>query len=110
MTDKIIVLISCGSRAEARRIARALVEARLAACVNIVEARVESIYRWNGKVERARELLLIVKSSRKRFAALEAQVRQMHSYDVPEIVAVPIERGSRAYLAWLDESTKRPEP
>lgn len=109
MTDKIIVLISCGSRAEARRIARALVEARLAACVNIVEARVESIYRWNGKVERARELLLIVKSSRKRFAALEAQVRQMHSYDVPEIVAVPIERGSRAYLAWLDESTKRPE-
>lgn len=109
MTDKIIVLISCGSRAEARRIARALVEARLAACVNIVEAPVESIYRWNGKVERARELLLIVKSSRKRFAALEAQVRQMHSYDVPEIVAVPIERGSRAYLAWLDESTKRPE-
>lgn len=110
MTDKIIVLISCGSRAEARRIARALVEARLAACVNIVEAPVESIYRWNGKVERAREFLLIVKSSRKRFAALEAQVRQMHSYDVPEIVAVPIERGSRAYLAWLDESTKRPEP
>lgn len=109
MTDKIIVLISCGSRAEARRIARALVEARLAACVNIVEAPVESIYRWNGKVERAREFLLIVKSSRKRFAALEAQVRQMHSYDVPEIVAVPIERGSRAYLAWLDESTKRPE-
>lgn len=107
MTDKVIVLVTCASRGEARRIARALVEARLAACVNVVEAPVESIYRWKGKVETAREFLLVIKSSRKRFAALEAEVRRMHRYDVPEIVAVPIERGSRPYLAWLDESIKR---
>jgi periplasmic divalent cation tolerance protein len=108
MNHKIIVLVTCGSRIEARRIARAVVEARLAACVNVLTAPVESIYRWKGKVETARELLLVIKSTRKRFAALEAEVRRLHSYDVPEIVALPIERGSQAYLAWIDQST-RPE-
>jgi periplasmic divalent cation tolerance protein len=104
MTDKIVVLVTCGSQKEARHIARALVEARLAACVNVVQAPVESIYRWKGKVERAREFLLMIKTSRKRFAALEAEVRRLHSYDVPEIIALPIERGSQPYLAWIDES------
>lgn len=107
MTDKIIVLVTCGSRKEARRIARALVEAKLAACVNLVQAPVESIYRWKGKVETAREYLLVIKSLRKHFAALEKEVRRLHSYDVPEIIAVPIERGSKAYLAWIDESVAR---
>ncbi|MGH9716500.1 MAG: divalent-cation tolerance protein CutA [Candidatus Acidiferrales bacterium] len=109
MSDKIIVLVTCGSPKEARRIARSVVEARLAACVNVLRAPVESIYRWNGKVEIAREFLLVIKATRKRFAALDAEVRRLHSYDVPEILALPIERGSKAYLAWIDESTKRSE-
>jgi len=107
MTDKIIVLVTCGSQKEARLIARALVEARLAACVNVLQAPVESFYRWKGTVETAREVLLVIKSSRKRFAALEAEVRRMHTYDVPEIIALPIERGSRPYLTWIADSVKR---
>ncbi|MGH9738210.1 MAG: divalent-cation tolerance protein CutA [Candidatus Acidiferrales bacterium] len=106
MTNKIIVLVTCGSRKEARRIARALVAARVAACVNVSQAPVESIYRWKGKVETAREFLLVIKSSRKRFAALEKEVRRLHSYDVPEIIALPINHGSKAYLAWIDEAVK----
>lgn len=106
MTDKIIVLVTCGSQKEARLIARALVEARLAACVSVLQAPVESVYRWKEKVETAREVLLVIKSSRKRFAALEAEVRRMHTYDVPEIIALPIERGSRPYLTWIADSVK----
>ncbi len=109
MTDKIVVLVTCGSRTEARRIAKALVEARLAACVNVAQAPVESIYRWKGKVERAREFLLMIKSSRRRFGALEAEVRRLHSYDVPEIIALPVEQGSRAYLAWIGDSVRKPK-
>jgi periplasmic divalent cation tolerance protein len=106
VTDKIVVLATCGSAKEARRVARSLVEKRLAACVNILEVPVRSIYRWKGKVESARESLLIIKSSRKRFAALQDAIRHLHSYDVPEIIALPIERGSRDYLAWLGESVR----
>jgi periplasmic divalent cation tolerance protein len=106
MTDKIVVLVTCGSAKEARRIARSLVEKRLAACVNILEVPMRSIYRWKGKVESAREMLLIVKSSQKRFAALQSAIKVLHSYDVPEIIALPIERGSRDYLAWLGESIR----
>jgi periplasmic divalent cation tolerance protein len=106
MSDKIIVLVTCGSRKKARRIARSVVEARLAACVNVLQAPVESIYRWKGKVETAREFLLVIKTTRKRFAALEAEVRRLHSYDVPEIIALPIEQGSKAYLAWIDDSVR----
>src|SRR6516225_3339652 len=104
MTDKIVVLISCGSPREARRIGKALVEAQLAACANILEAPVRSIYRWNGRVESAKEFLIILKSSRKRFAAIEREVRRLHSYDVPEIIALPIARGSQGYLKWTSQS------
>jgi periplasmic divalent cation tolerance protein len=104
MTDKIVVLVTCASAKEARRIARGLVEARLAACGNVLETPVRSIYRWRGKVETAREYLLIVKTSRQRFAALEKMVKRLHSYDVPEIIAVPIAVGSPNYLKWIDES------
>jgi periplasmic divalent cation tolerance protein len=107
MTDKIIVLVTCGSKNQARRIARVLVDRRLAACVNVLQAHVESIYRWKGKVETAREFLLLIKSSRKRFAALEREVRRLHSYDLPEIIALPIDRGSRPYLAWIDDSVNQ---
>ena len=106
MTDKIVVLVTCGSLKEGRRIARALVEARLAACVNVLQSRVESIYRWKGRVDTAKEFLLIVKTSRARLAALEAAVKRLHSYDVPEIIALPIEKGSRDYLAWVAESVR----
>ena len=106
MTDKIVVLVTCGSAKEARRIARSLVEQRLAACVNILEVPVRSIYRWKGKVESEKETLLIVKSSRKRFPALQNAIERLHSYDVPEIIALPIESGSRDYLAWLAESIR----
>ncbi len=106
MTDKCLVLVTCGSTAEARRIARAVVEERLAACVNILPGAVASIYRWKGKMESARERLLLIKTSRKRLAKLRAAVKRLHSYDVPEFIAVPIVAGSRAYLAWLDESVR----
>jgi periplasmic divalent cation tolerance protein len=107
MTDKIVVLVTCGSRTKARRIARSLVERKLAACVNALQTSVESIYRWQGKVETAREFLLVIKTSRKRFAALEAEIRRRHSYDMPEIIALPIERGSRPYLTWIADSVKQ---
>jgi len=104
LTDKFVVLVTCSSPGEARRIARAVVDARLAACVNILPGAVQSIYRWKGKIESAREHLLLIKTSRKRLPKLRATVERVHSYDVPEFVALPIAAGSRAYLAWLEES------
>lgn len=103
LTDKFVVLVTCSSSAEANRIARAAVEARLAACVNILPGSVTSIYRWKGKVQSARERLLLIKTSRKRLAKLRATVEQLHSYDVPEFIALPIAAGSPEYLAWLQE-------
>ena len=103
MTDKCLVLVTCASAAEAKRIARAVVEERLAACVNIFPGAVASIYRWKGKVESAQERLLLIKTSRKCLAKLQATVERLHSYDVPEFIALPIAAGSRAYLAWLEE-------
>jgi periplasmic divalent cation tolerance protein len=107
MTDKIVVLVMCGSRKEARKIARALVERRLAACVSEIGAPVRSVYRWKGKVETAEEFLLVIKSTKRRFAGLQAAVRELHSYEVPEIIALPVEEGSWAYLKWMAESVKR---
>jgi uncharacterized protein involved in tolerance to divalent cations len=101
LTDQCVVLVTCGSATEARRIARAVVDQRLAACVNILPGAVTSIYRWKGKVETARERLLLVKTSRKRLAKLQAAVERLHSYEVPEFIALPIVAGSRAYLAWM---------
>ncbi len=103
MTNKFVVLVTCSSSAEANRIARAVVEARLAACVNILPGAVTSIYRWKGKVQSARERLLLIKTSRKCLAKLRATVEQLHSYDVPEFIALPIAAGSPEYLAWLQE-------
>lgn len=106
MADKIVVLVTCGSEEEAKRIGRALVEGRLAACVNLVRAPVESIYRWKGRVDTATEFLMIIKTSRARFAALEEAVKRLHSYEIPEIVALPMEKGSRDYFAWLADSVR----
>jgi periplasmic divalent cation tolerance protein len=103
-TGKFVVLVTCNSVREGRKIGRALVEARLAACVNVLQTPIESIYRWKGSVDTAKEFLLIIKTSRARLKALEAAVKRLHSYDVPEIIALPIEKGSQDYLAWLSES------
>ena len=108
MTDKIIVLVTCGSPKEARKIARALVEQRLAACVSEIGVPVASTYRWKGKVETAKEFLLLIKTSKKRFAAMRDSVRKLHSYEVPEILALPIAAGSRDYLDWIAASVKTP--
>ena len=101
---KRVVLVTCGSLKEARRIARGVVGKRLAACVNIGTAPVESVYRWKGKVESAREYLLVIKTSATRLAALEKEVKRLHSYDVPEFVVLEIAAGSKEYLRWVEES------
>ena len=108
MTDYVVVLVTCGNAVEARRIAQAVVRRRLAACVNILARPIASTYRWKGKVERANETLLLIKSSRKRLAALRAAVARLHSYDVPEFIALPVIAGSPAYLRWLGESLRAP--
>ncbi|MGD0403242.1 MAG: divalent-cation tolerance protein CutA [Candidatus Acidiferrales bacterium] len=104
MTGKIVVLVTCGSPNEARKIARAVVEQRLAACANLVTTPVQSVYRWKGKVESAKEFLLIIKTTQSRFAKLEAAIKRLHSYDVPEIIALPIAAGAAAYLIWISNS------
>jgi periplasmic divalent cation tolerance protein len=101
-----VVLITCGTLAEARQIARAAVEAKLAACVNVMLNPVESIYRWKGKVEVSQEYLLVMKSIARRLPDLERMVRRMHSYDVPEFLVLPVVSGSREYLGWLVDSVK----
>jgi periplasmic divalent cation tolerance protein len=103
MTDKRVVLTTCGSAEEARRIARELVERRLAACVNIVP-QIESVYRWKGEVESASEWLLLIKTTADTWDSLRAAIGELHSYDVPECVAIAVEDGSAAYLDWIGES------
>jgi periplasmic divalent cation tolerance protein len=103
MTDKRIVLSTAGSENEARKIAHHLVEQKLAACVNIVP-QIESIYRWQGKVESSREWLLLIKTTAEKFAGVRKAIAKLHSYDLPECIAISIEDGSRDYLKWLDDS------
>jgi periplasmic divalent cation tolerance protein len=104
MTDKIVVLVTCGSAKEARKIARSLVEHRIAACVNILASPMQSVYRWKGSVESAKEFLLIVKTTKARFPKLKAEVWRLHTYDVPEIFALPIAAGAADYLTWISDS------
>lgn len=103
--EEIVIFITAPSEDEAARIARSLVEARLAACVNIVR-NARSIYAWQGNVEDDSEALMIVKTRKSLFNALSVKVRELHSYDVPEIIALPVIDGSEEYLAWLKESTE----
>ena len=100
MTDKIVVLSTCPTQAEAGKLARLLVEQRVAACVNVVPG-VSSYYRWQGAIENATEFLLVIKSSRALFPALRSMLEENHSYEVPEVVAIPVLDGSPAYLSWL---------
>ncbi len=98
-----VVFVTAGSRPEARRIARALLERRLVACASIVPG-VESHYWWEGKIDHAREWLLVMKTRRNRFRAVEHVVKQLHSYQVPEIIALPLAAGQADYLRWIDAS------
>jgi periplasmic divalent cation tolerance protein len=101
--ESIVVFMTAASGEEATRLADMLVGAHLAACVQILP-QIESVYRWQGKVERQAEVLLIAKTTNSRFADLEREVRALHSYDTPEIVAIPITKGSEPYLEWLTRS------
>lgn len=100
MTDKIVVLSTCASAEEAEKIARGLIEIRVAACVNVL-AGARSFYRWKGAIEDTGEWLLIIKTSRAQFDSLRAELERLHSYEVPEIVALPIVDGAPNYLNWL---------
>lgn len=103
MTDCIVVFVTAGSEAEAETIAKALVEEQLAACVNILPP-IRSIYRWEEKVADDREWLLVIKTRVERFPVVEARVKALHSYQVPEVIALPIVQGSEGYLRWLLEN------
>lgn len=105
MPDAIVVMVTCGSDAEAQKIADAAVAERLAACASILGS-VRSVFRWQGAVARESELLLLMKTTPERFEALSRRVKELHSYQVPEIIAVPVVAGSPDYLAWVRESTE----
>ena len=103
-TDTLLVFSTCPDADTAQRLARTLVEGRVAACVNVV-GPVTSVYRWRDAVETAGELLLLIKTPADRYPALEQALRALHPYEVPEIVAVPIERGHQDYLEWVQSCT-----
>ena len=105
MTDKIVIFVAVGNSSDAALLAKSLVEKRLAACVNLVPG-ISSWYWWEGKVNEDQEVLLMMKTSRDKFAALEKEVLRLHSYAVPEIIAVQIVEGSKNYLSWIEESLK----
>ncbi len=101
MTDKIVVLSACDSEEQAASLARHLVERRLAGCVNIIPGA-RSFYHWKGAIEDTKEWLLVIKSRRDLFSALRSEIAKMHTYEVPELIALPVVEGSENYLAWLD--------
>jgi periplasmic divalent cation tolerance protein len=107
MTDKIVVLTTCDSEKRGVELARHLVELRLAACVNILP-KARSIYRWQEKIEETGEWVLLIKSRRDLLTALRAEIQKIHTYEVPEVIALPIVDGSEAYLAWLDGQLTTP--
>ncbi len=103
MSAALVALTTVGSADDAERIARALVEQRLAACVNVVP-RVVSVYRWKGAVEREEECLLVMKTSAQQLESLRRALVTLHPYELPELVALPVSAGHAPYLAWLAES------
>ena len=109
MTDKVVILVTAASRRECRKIARHLVEAKLAACVNITQP-IESIYHWEGKVADEKEFLMLIKSTRELFQEIKLEISKVHSYRTPEIICLPIIDGSRNYLQWVSDSVKPAAP
>ncbi len=105
MTDKIVVLSTCETAEDAEKIARALVSARLAACVNVIP-QIRSFYHWKGALETSSEFLLLIKSSRELFPALQIELEKHHLYELPELIALPIVAGAENYLNWLDHELR----
>ncbi len=103
MLGFLMVFCTCPGEEEARALAAALIARRVAACVNVLPP-VQSIYRWHGKIESASECMLLIKTTEERFGALRDAITELHSYETPEIVAVPVSYGSDKYLAWIRES------
>jgi len=101
-----VVLVTCGTLSESRRIARRVVQKKLAACVNVLLSPMNSYYTWKGKLEVAREYLLVMKTTVKRMPQLEKEVKRLHSYEVPEFIALAVAAGSKDYLAWLESSVR----
>lgn len=106
MTDNIVILVTGASLRECRKIARHLVQARLAACVNLTQP-IQSIYRWQGKLANEKEFLMLIKSTRELFDEIKSEVSKIHSYTTPEIICLPIVDGSADYLQWVGNSVKR---
>jgi len=106
MPEHIVVLVTAAKEEDAANIARVLVSERLAACANIIRG-VRSIYRWEGAVQDDPEVLMVIKTRSELFGRLEQRVRELHSYSVPEVIALDIEKGSEPYLKWLTESTSQ---
>jgi periplasmic divalent cation tolerance protein len=102
-----VVLVTCETLTEGRHIARSVVSKRVAACVNVILSPADSYYTWKGKLERAREYLLVIKTTAKRLPDLEKEVKRLHSYDVPEFIALPIVAGSNKYISWLQASVRQ---
>ena len=105
MTDKVVILVTAASKKECRKIAKHLVESRLAACVNITPP-IESVYRWEGKIAHDREYQLFIKSTRELFPEIKAAISRLHSYHTPEIICLPIIEGSRNYLQWVGDAVR----
>ncbi len=107
MTETTLIVTSTGSHEEAQRIARTLIERRLAACVNIIPG-IESIYRWQETIEQSEEWLLFIKTTTANFAAVRDAIKELHSYELPECISVEIKAGSPEYLKWISESCEQP--
>jgi periplasmic divalent cation tolerance protein len=103
----IVIFVTAADKKEGASIARALIKKKLAACVNIIDS-IESLFCWKGKLERAREVLLIIKSKKEKLAKIIKTVKSLHSYDIPEIIALPLIGGDKPYLRWIDESLRKP--
>jgi periplasmic divalent cation tolerance protein len=108
VTDKVIIYTTCADAAEAEKLARHLIELRLAACVNVIPA-VVSYYRWKGKIENSGEAMLMIKTARTLVDAVRAALGKAHTYELPELLAVPIVDGSPNYLAWMDNEIAAPK-
>lgn len=105
MPDHIVIYITTGSISEAKKIGRTLVEEKLVACSNIISP-IRSIYSWQGKICDDKEVLMVLKTKKKLFKQIAKRVEELHSYDVPEIIAIPIIEGSSKYISWINEETK----
>jgi periplasmic divalent cation tolerance protein len=105
VTDKVVIMVTASSRRECRKIARRLIEEKLAACVNITQP-IQSVYRWEGKIDHSKEFLMFIKTSRDLFPQIQAEIALIHSYHTPEIICLPIIDGSPNYLKWVGDSVR----